>query len=84
MAPIHPYQNESESISFDTLTVENRTDRVSIYGRLDLTRDKEGLANARELKEIIDLVVQALEETSDLPDQIAGPKPTKTLKNPFK
>jgi hypothetical protein len=83
MAPIHPFQNESESISFGTLTIENRTDRVTIYGNLDLTRDKPGLANARDLKEIIDLVVRTLEETGDLPDQIAGPKPTKTIKNPF-
>jgi hypothetical protein len=31
------------------LTVENRTDRVSLYGRLDLTRGKRGRVHAREL-----------------------------------
>jgi hypothetical protein len=53
---------------------------VSIYGRLE----KLGLANACQLKEIVDVVVQALEQTSNLPDQIVGPKPTKAVKNQFK
>lgn len=83
MTQIHPYQNEAESISFGTLTIENRVDRVTIYGNLDVTRDKAGLANARQLKEIVDLIVHALEETTDLPDKIGAPKPTKTIKNPF-
>ena len=83
MTQIHPYENEAESISFGTLTIENRNDRVTIYGNLDLTRDKAGLANALQLKEIMDLIVHVLEETSDLPDKIAVPKPTKAIKNPF-
>ena len=83
MSKIHPYQNEAESISFGSLTIENRTDRVTIYGNLDVTRDKAGLANARQLKEIMDLIVNALEKEAQLPDKIAPPKATKTIKNPF-
>src|SRR4051794_4282295 len=41
------------------LTVESRTDRVSVYGGLDLTRDKRGLAHARELEALPDRVVRA-------------------------
>jgi hypothetical protein len=33
---IHPFANESESIQIGDLTVENRLDRVSIYGSPDL------------------------------------------------
>jgi hypothetical protein len=83
MSRIHPFQNEAESISFGGFTIENRVDRVTIYGNLDVTRDKPGLTNARQLKEIIDLIVQALEGDTDLPDKIAPPKATKTVKNPF-
>jgi hypothetical protein len=83
MTRLHPYQNEAESISFGTLTIENRVDRVTIYGTLDVTRDKAGLANARQLKEIMELIVRALEETTDLPDRVGPPKPTRTVKNPF-
>jgi hypothetical protein len=79
----HPFQNEAESLSFGSFTIENRVDRVTLYGNLDLTRDRAGLANARQLKEIIDLVVHALEEDQGLPDKIAPPKATKTVKNPF-
>ncbi len=83
MTQLHPFQNEAESISFDGLTIENRVDRVTLYGNLDVTRDRAGLANARQLREIIDLVVHALEEDAGLPDKIAPPKATKTVKNPF-
>ena len=83
MAKIHPFQNEAESISLGSFTIENRIDRVTIYGNLDVTRDKAGLADARQLKEIIELIVQALEAEAQLPDKIAPPKATKTIKNPF-
>jgi hypothetical protein len=83
MTRLHPYQNETEAISFGTLTIENRVDRVTIYGNLDVTRDKAGLANVRQLREIMDLIVRALEETTDLPDKIGSSKPTRTIKNPF-
>ena len=83
MSRIHPFQNEAESISFGGFTIENRVDRVTIYGNLDVTRDKPGLTIARQLKELIDLVVKALEGDKDLPDKIAPPKATKTVKNPF-
>ena len=34
MTRLHPYENETESISFGTLTIENRVDRVTVYGNL--------------------------------------------------
>jgi hypothetical protein len=83
MTRLHPYQNETESISFGTLTIENRVDRVTVYGNLDVTREKAGLANARQLREIMELIVRALETAPDLPDQVGPPKATKTIKNPF-
>lgn len=78
---INPFQNESETLQIGQLTIENRLDRVSFYGSLDITRDKEGLANARQLMGILGLVVAKL-ESEDLPDQVTV-EPTDSVKNPF-
>jgi hypothetical protein len=76
-----PYQNESDCIQIDELTIENRVDRVSIYGSIDLTKDKAGLAASRELKKILSMILAELEKT-DLPDQITLAEP-ETVDNPF-
>ncbi|OGQ55458.1 MAG: hypothetical protein A3J24_03615 [Deltaproteobacteria bacterium RIFCSPLOWO2_02_FULL_53_8] len=78
----HPYKNESESLGIGELTVENRTDRIELYGSLQLTRDKAGLALALSLKELLDATVKALQAES-LPEKIEG-KPEKKVSNPFK
>jgi len=78
---INPFQNESETLQIGELTIENRLDRVSFYGSLDITKDKEGLANARQLMGILGIVVEKL-EGEDLPDQVTV-KPTDSVKNPF-
>lgn len=78
---IDPYENESESIQIDELTIENRLDRVSIYGSIDLTLDKQGLGNAQRLKEILELVCSKLKDSS-LPDRITIVAP-ETVENPF-
>jgi hypothetical protein len=83
MPRIHPFQNEEEAVSFGSLSIENRVDRVTVYGNLDLTRDKAGLAYARALKEIMDDIVRALEGDAQLPDKAAPPKATVRVKNPF-
>ena len=80
---ISPFANESESLGIADLTIENRTDRVSIYGTIDLTRDKAGLEHARMLKAVFDRVVQVLESEGDLPDRIAPPDAPDEVANPF-
>ena len=83
MRTMTPFANASESLGIGGLTVENRTDRVALYGSLDLTRDKQGLAHARKLKALLDEVVQALEAAEELPDRVAAPEAPETVKNPF-
>jgi hypothetical protein len=78
---IDPFHNESDALQVGELTIENRLDRVSLYGNLDITRDKDGLVNARQLKDIVDLIIVELEAV-DLPDQIVLVPPD-TVKNPF-
>jgi hypothetical protein len=80
-AELHPFANESESLQIGELTIENRTDRVSIYGSLDLTLDKPGLEQARRLKTILDSIMTELEK-AELPDKVAVIEPD-TVRNPF-
>jgi hypothetical protein len=80
---ISPFTNESESLTIGDLTIENRTDRISIYGSIDLTRDKAGLEHAQMLKAVLDKVVQALETEKSLPDKIAPPDTPTEVANPF-
>ncbi len=76
------YENETDSLTIGGITVENRLDRISIYGSLDITKDKEGLEYALKLKRIIDASVDALKRDKSLPEhiEILGPD---TVENPF-
>jgi hypothetical protein len=80
---ISPFANESESLGIGDLTIENRMDRISIYGDIDLTRDKAGLEHAHMLKAVLDKVIQVLESEKNLPDKIAPPDIPDEVANPF-
>lgn len=43
------FNNEEEVLGIGNLTIENRVDRITISGDVDLTLDKEGLLKARLL-----------------------------------
>lgn len=86
-----PFENESQTLTITNLVtpnfisdlqIENRVDRVSIFGNLDITKDKKGLAVAKDLKSLLDSVVVELSSTN-LPECIKEMAP-KTVKNPFK
>jgi hypothetical protein len=83
MAAIRPFANESDALDIGGLTIENRTDRVSVYGSIDLTRDKRGLEHARALGSLMDSVIKALEAEKQLPEQVAPPVTPEEVKNPF-
>jgi hypothetical protein len=77
----HPYGNEEETCQIDQLTIENRVDRVQVYGSVELTKDKAGLGHARQLKQLVDRIVEVL-SSEDLPEHLTVEEPT-TVKNPF-
>jgi len=78
-----PYANESDALTLGDLNAENRMDRVSLYGTLAITKDKVGLAAARQLHDLLGQIVQVLESDRNLEDKMAEAEPTKTVKNPF-
>lgn len=80
-AEIQPFANEEDSFRIDQLTVENRLDRVQIYGSVELTRDRRGLERAKRLRALLNRVVEAL-ESEELPERVTVAAPG-TVKNPF-
>jgi hypothetical protein len=76
-----PYANEADVIEIGRLMLENRLDRITISGDVDLTADKRGLEVARRLHALLGQVVASL-ESKDLPDQLPPPQ-VETVDNPF-
>ena len=76
-----PYANESDVLDIGGLSIENRVDRISISGDIDLTLDKPGLALAKQLQKLLADVVAQLEK-QELPDQLPPPEVT-SVANPF-
>ncbi len=83
MPDMTPFANDSAAVEIGDLKLENGRDRIACYGSLDLTRDKAGLALARQLQAVLAAVVQALEGDRSLPDTIPPPKKRGAVKNPF-
>jgi len=77
-----PYANEADVLRIGDLEVENRIDRVSLTGDVVITKDKAGLALAKELQSLIERTVKALEAEKQLPETVEL-KVTETVKNPF-
>lgn len=76
-----PYANEADVLHIGGLTVENRVDRITIAGDIDLTLDKAGLADTRALHKLLADVLAKL-EAADLPDRLPPPD-VQTVSNPF-
>ncbi len=78
-----PFADDSATTAVDGLNFENGRDRIAIYGNLDLTKDKAGLAHARALLALLQAVVKTLEAEGGLPDAVAAPVKPGTVRNPF-
>jgi len=83
MTTLKPFADDAASISIGELTIENGTDRIALYGSLDLARDKQGLAHARAMAALLDQAIQLLEADKSLPDAVPPPTAAGTVKNPF-
>lgn len=78
-----PFSDDAASFEVAGLTVENGTHTIAFYGQTELTRDKAGLAKARDLLDFAQSVVAALEGDAALPDAVPPPKTLGRTKNPF-
>ena len=76
-----PFEKGTESSAIEDLTLENDVDCVSIYGNLQITKDKVGLEQAKALQSFLNDVVAALEK-EELPEKIERPA-EQEVNNPF-
>lgn len=81
--PIDAFENESEVAVIEDLTFENRTDRVSISGGIDITRDKIGFEKIRAIKKQIDAIAKKLEDEKELLPEKIEILEAKMVVNPF-
>ena len=72
-----PFKNETDSVRVGKLAVNNRLDRISLNGSLEITLDQEGLESARVLMEVLSLVMHEMAHR-DLPETIAVATPAKS------
>lgn len=77
----YPFENESESCQIGDTTVENRLDRISIYGQLEITKDQQGLKDAIAMADLFINIVTELQKSS-LPEVISIEQPVK-VGDPF-
>ncbi len=83
MTQLTPFADDASSTAIDKLTIENGTAQLSVYGSLDITRDKVGLQHALALKALIDHAVQVLTSDPALPQRLPPPEKPTTVSNPF-
>ena len=76
------FNDEFKTLAIGELTIENKVDKVSFYGSVDITKDKAGLAKALKLKRIIDSAIDEMKRDKNLPDHIEI-KESDTVENPF-
>jgi len=61
MAKLIPFADDSGLVSVGELTIEKGSDRIALYGSLEIIRDRSGLAQARAVRSILEQVVQSRE-----------------------
>ena len=77
-ADFKPFNNEAQVILIHDLTIENRLDRVALFGSVDMTFDQQGLAAARSIKAVLDVIAAKLElanAAGSLPDAVSQSQP---------
>lgn len=79
------FKNEAETRLLQDLTIENRLDRVSLHGSLDITHDVAGLSLALKLHALLDGVVEILktEHASGILAEKISLKTSDEVTNPF-
>ena len=85
---IDPFANDSQSMQIGDLVIENQTDKVIIYGDIDVTFDVAGLEAAKQLHELTSNIIKAFENdkrylSNNLKSKTNDDLPDHEIKNPF-
>jgi len=76
-----PFANEADVLHVGDLMIENRLDRITLSGDVDLTLDQAGLALARRLHALLGEIVGRM-EGAELPERLPPPNVAQ-VDNPF-
>ena len=85
---IDPFANDHQSMQIGELTIENQTDKIIIYGDIDLYLNETGFAQAKQLNELTSKILQHFEKTDQYTktDELSKTKDDRTdvlIDNPF-
>ena len=78
-----PFQNHTQSIAIDGLTIENQGERISIYGSLQIHQDQHSLEHAKILMKILEQTVITLESQNLVIKVEQNHDDVEVVKNPF-
>jgi hypothetical protein len=85
-AGFEPFADDAAVRTLGALVFENGTARIALHGTCEITRDRAGLALARDLKRTAAAIVAAL-EAEDLPERVAESEDpeeaAEPVRNPF-
>lgn len=56
-----PYNNDHQSLQIGELIFENQTDKVIVYGDIDIYKDQQGLSQALKLQRLFNMIVDELQ-----------------------
>ncbi len=85
---IDPFANNHQSMQIGELTIENQTDKIIIYGDIDLYLNEIGFEQAKQLNELTSKILKHFEKAgqytiNDEVSKIKGDRTDGTVDNPF-
>lgn len=85
---IEPFANNHQSMQIGELVIENQTDKVIIYGDIDLPLNVTGHEQAQQLHELTGKILQAFAENPDYSKNVPESKDNsdpadESIDNPF-
>lgn len=76
------FTDDTASLTIDNLCFENQSERLSIYGSIQIYQDQQGLAYAKKLRDLLAQTVSYLEQ-QELPQCANRQHGVQEIDNPF-
>lgn len=85
---IDPFANDHQSMQIGDLVIENQTDKVTIYGDIDIRLDASGHEQAKRLHALTSKLLEAFEDKQTYSNNLSESKQINDAKddqidNPF-
>ncbi len=85
---IEPFANNHQSMQIGELVIENQTDKIIIYGDIDLLLNSSGYAQAQQLHELTGKILEAFADptkysNNDSESKTKSDRSDEDIDNPF-